>query len=149
MWFFQFFNFFFNFFNLFNFFFQFSIFSIFFQFFQFFNFFFFEAGSDHIIDSKNCDKNIQKIWHTKSEGIIMTISYYKLLLPSGSVSHNDFNFCSHVTKIKINTTLCKKMSISKVKNRNYPVKSHLWCKANLLHGKNDRVVFYSIIFIGQ
>ena len=50
----------------------------------------------------------------------------KLLLPSGSVSYNDFNFCSHVTKIKINTTLYKKkMSISKVKNRNYPVKSHL------------------------
>ena len=35
----------------------------------------------------------------------------KLLLPAESVSHNDFNLCSHGTKIKINTT---HMSYTKV-----------------------------------
>ena len=38
----------------------------------------------------------------------------KLLLPAEIVSHNDFNLCSHGTKIKINTThmFYTKVSIS-------------------------------------
>ena len=38
------------------------------------------VSEHHMIDSKNFGRNIQKIWHTKSEGIIMTINYYNLLL---------------------------------------------------------------------